>query len=102
MEIPVSQILVRFPEKPGMDCIVGIPGSHILPAVIVQQHLKQVMTVLLERFISRQDAELLIQPSGILIADMHFKTTIDARMRTGNMPGQAGERPHVANRNTCG
>ncbi|MDH5470349.1 MAG: hypothetical protein OEX75_07145 [Gammaproteobacteria bacterium] len=84
-----------------MDCIFGIPGSHILPAVIVQQPVKQVMTVLLERFISRQDAELLIQRSGILIADMHFKTAIEARMRTGNMSGQAGERPHVANRNTC-
>jgi len=70
-----------------MDCIFGIPGSHILPAVIVQQHAKQVMTVLLERFIYRQDAELLIQRSGILIADMHFKTAIDARMRTGNTCG---------------
>jgi acetolactate synthase-1/2/3 large subunit len=31
MELPVSQILVRFLEKLGVECIFGIPGSHILP-----------------------------------------------------------------------
>jgi acetolactate synthase-1/2/3 large subunit len=31
MSIPVSQILVRFLEKLGVQCIFGIPGSHILP-----------------------------------------------------------------------
>ena len=31
MKIPVSQILVRFLEKLGVECIFGIPGSHILP-----------------------------------------------------------------------
>jgi acetolactate synthase-1/2/3 large subunit len=31
MNIPVSQILVRFLEKLGVECIFGIPGSHILP-----------------------------------------------------------------------
>ncbi len=31
MEIPVSQILVRYLEKLGVECIFGIPGSHILP-----------------------------------------------------------------------
>ena len=31
MQIPVSQILVRFLENLGVQCIFGIPGSHILP-----------------------------------------------------------------------
>ena len=31
MQLPVSQILVRFLEKLGVQCIFGIPGSHILP-----------------------------------------------------------------------
>jgi acetolactate synthase-1/2/3 large subunit len=31
MKIPVSQILVQFLEKLGVQCIFGIPGSHILP-----------------------------------------------------------------------
>ncbi len=31
MEIQVSQILVRFLEKLGVQCVFGIPGSHILP-----------------------------------------------------------------------
>jgi acetolactate synthase-1/2/3 large subunit len=31
MEIPVSQVLVKFLEKLGVECIFGIPGSHILP-----------------------------------------------------------------------
>jgi acetolactate synthase-1/2/3 large subunit len=31
MEIPVSQLIVRFLEKLGVKCIFGIPGSHILP-----------------------------------------------------------------------
>ncbi|TCS68996.1 acetolactate synthase-1/2/3 large subunit [Sulfuritortus calidifontis] len=29
--LPVSEILVRFVEKLGVQCIFGIPGSHILP-----------------------------------------------------------------------
>jgi acetolactate synthase-1/2/3 large subunit len=31
MKIQVSQILVKFLEKQGVQCIFGIPGSHILP-----------------------------------------------------------------------
>lgn len=31
MQLPVSQILVKFLEKLGVQCIFGIPGSHILP-----------------------------------------------------------------------
>ncbi len=31
MTIPVSEVLVRFLEKLGVQCIFGIPGSHILP-----------------------------------------------------------------------
>jgi acetolactate synthase-1/2/3 large subunit len=31
MKIQVSQVLVRFLEKLGVQCIFGIPGSHILP-----------------------------------------------------------------------
>jgi len=31
MQIPVSQLLVRFLEQLGVQCIFGIPGSHILP-----------------------------------------------------------------------
>ncbi len=31
MEIQVSQILVQFLEKLGVQCVFGIPGSHILP-----------------------------------------------------------------------
>jgi acetolactate synthase-1/2/3 large subunit len=31
MQIPVSQLLVRFLEQLGVECIFGIPGSHILP-----------------------------------------------------------------------
>ena len=31
MTIPVSEVLVRFLEKLGVECIFGIPGSHILP-----------------------------------------------------------------------
>jgi acetolactate synthase I/II/III large subunit len=31
MQVPVSLILVRFLEKLGVQCIFGIPGSHILP-----------------------------------------------------------------------
>jgi len=31
MKIPVSQILVKFLEQLGVECIFGIPGSHILP-----------------------------------------------------------------------
>lgn len=31
MQLPVSQILVQFLEKLGVQCIFGIPGSHILP-----------------------------------------------------------------------
>lgn len=31
MQIPVSQALVRFLEQLGVQCIFGIPGSHILP-----------------------------------------------------------------------
>lgn len=29
--IPVSELLIRFLEKLGVECIFGIPGSHILP-----------------------------------------------------------------------
>ena len=31
MNIQVSQVLVSFLEKLGVQCIFGIPGSHILP-----------------------------------------------------------------------
>jgi len=31
MKIQVSQAIVRFLEKLGVQCIFGIPGSHILP-----------------------------------------------------------------------
>ncbi|NNJ93780.1 MAG: thiamine pyrophosphate-binding protein [Halobacteria archaeon] len=31
MKIQVSQVLVKFLEKLGVECIFGIPGSHILP-----------------------------------------------------------------------
>ncbi len=31
MNIPVSEILVKFLENLGVKCIFGIPGSHILP-----------------------------------------------------------------------
>ena len=31
MNIPVSELLVRFLEKLGVKCLFGIPGSHILP-----------------------------------------------------------------------
>ncbi len=31
MKLPVSQILVKFLEELGVECIFGIPGSHILP-----------------------------------------------------------------------
>jgi acetolactate synthase-1/2/3 large subunit len=31
MKIQVSQVLVRFLEELGVQCIFGIPGSHILP-----------------------------------------------------------------------
>lgn len=31
MNLPVSQILVNFLEQLGVECIFGIPGSHILP-----------------------------------------------------------------------
>jgi acetolactate synthase-1/2/3 large subunit len=31
MTIAVSEVLVRFLEKLGVQCIFGIPGSHILP-----------------------------------------------------------------------
>lgn len=31
MKIPVSQVLVHFLEKLDVQCIFGIPGSHILP-----------------------------------------------------------------------
>ncbi|MEW5892803.1 MAG: thiamine pyrophosphate-binding protein [Pseudomonadota bacterium] len=31
MNIPVSELLVRFLERLGVKCIFGIPGSHILP-----------------------------------------------------------------------
>ena len=31
MNIPVSEILIRFLENLGVKCIFGIPGSHVLP-----------------------------------------------------------------------
>lgn len=31
MQIPVSQLIVRFMERLGIECIFGIPGAHILP-----------------------------------------------------------------------
>ena len=31
MQIPVSELIVRYMERLGVDCIFGIPGSHILP-----------------------------------------------------------------------
>jgi acetolactate synthase-1/2/3 large subunit len=31
MNIPVSELLVRYLELLGIECIFGIPGSHILP-----------------------------------------------------------------------
>jgi len=31
MEIQVSQLIVRFLQKPGIDTIFGMPGAHILP-----------------------------------------------------------------------
>ncbi|TCJ13505.1 thiamine pyrophosphate-binding protein [Parasulfuritortus cantonensis] len=31
MQIPVSQLIVRFMERLGVECLFGIPGAHILP-----------------------------------------------------------------------
>jgi acetolactate synthase-1/2/3 large subunit len=31
MQIPVSELIVRYMERLGVECIFGIPGSHILP-----------------------------------------------------------------------
>jgi acetolactate synthase-1/2/3 large subunit len=31
MQIPVSELIVRYLERLGVECIFGIPGSHILP-----------------------------------------------------------------------
>jgi acetolactate synthase-1/2/3 large subunit len=31
MHIPVSELIVRYMERLGVECIFGIPGSHILP-----------------------------------------------------------------------
>lgn len=31
MNIPASEVLVKFMEKLGVSCIFGIPGSPILP-----------------------------------------------------------------------
>jgi acetolactate synthase-1/2/3 large subunit len=31
MLIPVSELLVQYLERLGVECIFGIPGSHILP-----------------------------------------------------------------------
>lgn len=31
MQIPVSELIVRYMERLGIDAIFGIPGSHILP-----------------------------------------------------------------------
>ncbi len=31
MQIPVSELIVRYMERLGIECIFGIPGSHILP-----------------------------------------------------------------------
>ena len=31
MEIKVSELLVRYMERLGIDCIFGMPGAHILP-----------------------------------------------------------------------
>ena len=31
MELPVSEVLIKFLERLGVQCIFGIPGSHILP-----------------------------------------------------------------------
>ncbi len=31
MNIPVSELLVRFMERLGIECIFGMPGAHILP-----------------------------------------------------------------------
>ena len=31
MRLPVSELLVRFMERLGVDCLFGMPGAHILP-----------------------------------------------------------------------
>ncbi len=31
MKIPVSQLIVRFLERLGVECVFGMPGAHILP-----------------------------------------------------------------------
>ena len=31
MKIPVSELIVRFMERLGIECIFGMPGAHILP-----------------------------------------------------------------------
>ncbi len=31
MEIQVSELIVRFLERLGIDCVFGMPGAHILP-----------------------------------------------------------------------
>lgn len=31
MKIPVSELMVRFLERLGVECIFGMPGAHILP-----------------------------------------------------------------------
>jgi acetolactate synthase-1/2/3 large subunit len=31
VKIPVSELLVKYLEQLGVECVFGIPGSHILP-----------------------------------------------------------------------
>jgi acetolactate synthase-1/2/3 large subunit len=31
MKIPVSELLVRYMERLGIETIFGMPGAHILP-----------------------------------------------------------------------
>ncbi|NTV94784.1 MAG: thiamine pyrophosphate-binding protein [Thiobacillus sp.] len=45
MQIPVSQLIVRFMERLGIECIFGIPGAHILPVYdsLYESEIKHVL-----------------------------------------------------------